>query len=60
MATKHGSETFHCLHYNLRMMIVPIGGPTYIYGDNMSGINNTQRPELTLKKSNSICYHIVQ
>jgi len=35
--------------------------PSYIYGDNMSVIHNTQRPELTLKKkSNSVCYHAVR
>ena len=40
------------------MMGVPISGPTYVYGDNMSVIYNTQRPESTLKKkSNSIAYH---
>ena len=32
-----------------------------VYGDNMSVIHNTQRPESTLKKkSNSICYHAVR
>ena len=41
-------------------MGVPIDGPLLIYGDNMSVIHNTQRPELTLKKkSNSIAYHAV-
>jgi len=39
-------------------MGIPTGGPTYVYGDNMSVIHNTQRPESTLKnKSNSIAYH---
>ena len=39
-------------------MGVPLSGPSYIYGDNMSIIHNTQRPESTLKnKKNSICYH---
>jgi hypothetical protein len=43
------------------MMGVPISGPSYIYGDNMSVIHNTQRPESTLKKkSNSICYHFAR
>jgi hypothetical protein len=43
------------------MMGVPISGPTYIYGDNMSVIHNTQEPESILKKkSNSICYHAIQ
>ena len=40
------------------MMGVPLSGPSYIYGYNMSVIHNTQRPESTLtKKNNSICYH---
>ena len=31
------------------------------YGDNMSVIHNTQRPESVLKKkSNSICYHMIR
>ena len=43
------------------MMGVPLTGPSYIYGDNMSVIHNTQRPESVLKKkSNSICYHAVR
>ena len=34
---------------------VPVTGPSYIYGNNMS-----QRPESVLKKkSNSICYHAI-
>ena len=38
-----------------------IDGPTYVYGDNMSFINNTSKPESVLKKkSNSICYHFVR
>ena len=43
------------------MMGVSVSGPSYIYGDNMSVIHNTQHPELTLKKkSNSVCYHAVR
>ena len=43
------------------MMGVAITGPTYIYGDNMLVIHNTQWPESTLKKkSNQICYHFVR
>ena len=42
-------------------MGVPLTGPTYVYGDNMSVIYNTSQPESTLKKkSNSICYHAVR
>ena len=43
------------------MIGVPLSGPSYIYGDNMSVIHNTQRPESTLKKkNNSICYHALR
>jgi len=39
-------------------MGIAISGPNDIYGDNMSVIHNTQRPESMLKKkSNAICYH---
>ena len=61
VAMKHGVEELRGIRYKLRMMGVPIDGPTYIYGDNMSVINNTSKPESTLKKkSNSICYHFVR
>jgi hypothetical protein len=61
VALKNGTEAVRGLRYKLRMMGVPVSGPTYVYGDNMSVIHNTQRPESTLKKkSNSICYHAVR
>ena len=61
VAMKHGIEATRGLRYKLRMMGVEIDGPTYVCGDNMSVIHNSQRPESTLKKkSNSICYHAVR
>ena len=43
------------------MMGVPIDGPSYVFGDNMSVLYNTSNPESTLKKkSNSIAYHLVR
>ena len=61
VAMKTGVEALRGIRYKLRMMGVPLTGPTYIYGDNMYVINNTSRPEPTLKKkSNSICYHAVR
>jgi hypothetical protein len=44
------------------MMGVTIDGPTYVYGDNMLVVHNTQRPESILKKkkSNAIFYHAVR
>jgi hypothetical protein len=61
VAMKQGIEAVRGIRYKLRMMGVPISGPTYVYGDNMPVIHNTQRPESTLKKkSNSICYHAIR
>jgi hypothetical protein len=61
VAMKVDIEHLWSLRYKLRMMGVPIDGPSYVYGDNMSVIHNTQRPESTLKKkSNSICFHAVR
>ena len=58
-AMKKGIKNTRGLRYKLRMMGVPLDGPTYTYGDNISVIHNTQRPDSTLKKkSNSICYHV--
>jgi hypothetical protein len=52
---KIGMESLRGLRYKLGMMGVGISGPSYIYGDKMSVIHNTQRPESMLKKkSNSI------
>jgi hypothetical protein len=42
-------------------MGVTLSGPTFVYGDNMSAVHNTQRTESVLKKkSNSMCYHAVR
>ena len=61
VAMKQGMETLRGIRYKLRMMGVPLSGPSYIYGDNMSVVHNTQRPKSTLKKkSNSACYHAVR
>jgi hypothetical protein len=60
VAMKNGIETTRGLRYKLRMMGVTIDGPKYVYGNNMSVVHNTQRPESVLKKkSNTICYHAV-
>ena len=42
------------------MMGGTLSGWSYVYGDNMYVIRNTQQPESNLrKKLNSICYHAV-
>jgi hypothetical protein len=60
-ALKHGIENLRGIRYKLRMMGVPIDGASRIFGDNMSVVTNSSKPESTLKKkSNSVCYHAVR
>jgi len=57
-ALTQGMDRMRGLRYKLRMMGIPLEGTSYTYGDNMSVIHNTQRPDSTLKKKcNSIAYH---
>ena len=61
VAMKMGMESLRGPRYKLLMMGVGISGPSYIYGNNMSVIHNTLRPEsMPKKKSNSICYHAIR
>ena len=61
VAMKHGMEHIQGLWYKLLTMGVPIEGPAYVYGYNMSIIYNTSRTEPTLKKNeNSVCYHAIR
>ena len=61
VAMKQCVEALRGIRFKLRMMGVKIDGPTYLYGDNMSFILNTSKPESVLKnKYNSICYHFVR
>ncbi len=59
-AMKHGIERLRGLQYKLRMMGIPLSGPSYIFGDNKSQTNSTKL-ESTLKwKCSSICYHFIR
>jgi hypothetical protein len=49
VAMRNGIETLRGLRYKLRIMGVALSGPTFVYGDNMSVVHNTQRPESVLK-----------
>jgi hypothetical protein len=61
VALKIATELIQGLRYKLRMMGVPIEGPTRVKCDNMSVVNNTTAPESMLKKkSNAIAYHYVR
>jgi hypothetical protein len=60
-AMKTATEISEGLRYKLKMMDIPISGPTHILADNMSVVKNTSLPDSTLKKkSNSIAYHYVR
>ena len=60
-AMKTCCEYLRGLRYKLRMMGIPVLGPTYVSGDNQSVLANTTVPESQLKKkSQSIAYHFVR
>ena len=60
-AMKTAMELVEGLRYKLRMMGVPLDGPTHIKADNMSVVHNCSNPASQLKKkSNSIAYHYVR
>ena len=55
------TETVLALRYQLRMIGVPIDGPTMMYGDNQSVVLNTSVPSSVLKKKHHACaYHRVR
>ncbi len=44
VAMKHGIKMLRRLRYKIRMMGIPLSGPTYIHGDNKSQVTNSSRP----------------
>ena len=61
IAMKQCCEYLRGLRYKLRMMGIPVNGPSRIFGDNQSVLSNTTIPDSTLKKkSQSIAYHFVR
>jgi hypothetical protein len=61
VAMRLGIERLRGIRSKLRMMGIPLTGPSYIYGDNKSAITNSTTPESTLtKKNNAICYHAIR
>ena len=58
MAMKTATDYIRGLRYKLRMMGIPIKGPTYVYRDKKSVLVNSSTPDSQLKKkNNSIAYH---
>jgi hypothetical protein len=61
VAARIAIETIIEIRYKLRMLGVPIKGPTAMFGDNMSVVINTTVPSSQLKKKhNAIAYHRVR
>ena len=54
-------EEVRALRYKLRMFGVPIDGPTHIFCDNKSVVNNCSKVESLLnKKHSSVAYHMAR
>ena len=61
IALKHATEIIKGLRYKLKMLGVPIDGPTRMLCDSQSVVMNSSFPESVLKKKHcSIAYHIVR
>ena len=58
---KQATEYVKGFCYKLRMMVIPVEDPNFIFGDNLSVLANTTMPESMLKKkTQSIVYHFVR
>jgi hypothetical protein len=61
IAAKIATELIQAFRYKLRMMGIPIDGPTNVFCDNEAVVNNSTKPESQLKKKHvAICYHRVR
>lgn len=61
IAAKVAIDMIEGLRYKLRMMGIPIDGPTNLFGDNQSVVTSATHPESALrKKHNAIAYHRVR
>lgn len=61
IALKHATEIIKGLRYKLKMLGVPLDGPTRMLCDSQSVVMNSSFPESVLKKKHcSIAYHIVR
>lgn len=60
-AMKNAVELTEGIRHKLRMMGVPLDGPAFIKGDNVSVTTNSSHPESVLKKKfNGIACHCVR
>ena len=58
IALKTAGEHTEALRYKLRIIGIPVDGPTNVFCDNEAVFKNTSIPDSTLKKKHtSSCYH---
>jgi hypothetical protein len=61
MVARQASEQIMDLRYTLRMMGVPLDGPSWLFGDNQSVITSSTLPQSNLnKRHNALSYHRVR
>ena len=61
MVARQATEQILDLRYTLRMMGIPIDGPSWLFGDNQSVITSSTIPKSTLnKRHNALSYHRVR
>jgi hypothetical protein len=61
MVARQATEQIMDLRYTLRMMGIPIDGPSWMFGDNQSVITSSTIPHSSLnKRHNALSYHRVR
>jgi hypothetical protein len=61
MVARQATEQILDIRYTLRMMGIPIDGPSWLFGDNQSVITSSTIPTSTLnKRHNALSYHRVR
>jgi hypothetical protein len=61
MVARQATEQIMDLRYTLRMMGIPIDGPSWLFGDNQSVITSSNIPHSNLnKRHNALSYHRVR
>jgi hypothetical protein len=61
MVARQATEQIMDLRYTLRMLGIPIDGPSWLFGDNQSVITSSTVPTSTLnKRHNALSYHRVR
>jgi hypothetical protein len=61
MVARQAAQQIIDLRYTLRMMGIPLDGPSWMFGDNASVITSSTIPHSTLnKRHNALSYHCVR